>query len=100
MQNFIKYACSFRAFGSLTEGDILKQSLAAYIPKPITQYITAKSSNPRLVQLRKTGEIASDVAKRLIEEKTNALLAGKGSRDVLTVLGTPMIAVCKGVFLT
>jgi hypothetical protein len=87
VSTFVKPLRSFHVFGSLTEADILKQFIIALIPKPIIHYITAKSSNPRLVQLRRTSNIASGVAKRLIEEKAKALLDGKGNRDVLTLLG-------------
>lgn len=74
------------AFGSLTESDILKQSIIPYIPKKILYYITTKSTNPRLEQLRKTGSIAAKVAKRLIDEKLKALESGKGNCDVMTML--------------
>jgi len=78
---------SLGAFGSLTERDILKQSIVPYIPKQILHYITKNSPNPRLEQLRRTGAIATRVAKRLIDEKLKALESGKGSRDVMTLLG-------------
>ena len=84
---YIYIFCSLGAFGSLTERDILKQSIVPYIPKQILHYITKNSPNPRLEQLRRTGAIATRVAKRLIDEKLKALESGKGSRDVMTLLG-------------
>jgi hypothetical protein len=76
----------------------LKQSIVAFIPQPILHYITAKSSNPRLVQLRRTASIASGVARSLIEEKATAALAGKGNRDILSLLGSPVFYACTDIF--
>lgn len=92
--------CSYRVFGALTEADILKQSIVAFIPQRIVQFINDRSSNPRLVQLRRTAAVSSSVAKRLIEEKAKELRAGKGNHDILTLLGVPIIHVCIDIILT
>ena len=83
--------CSFHAFGSLTEADIFEAVHCRACSEP-NHYITAKFSNPRLVQLRRTATVASGVAK--------ALINGKGNRDVLTLLGEPMFlkVVCTDIF--
>ncbi|KAF9529748.1 cytochrome P450 [Crepidotus variabilis] len=74
------------AFGNLTERDILKQSIVPHLPQWILQFITNNVPNRRLEQLRKTSAVASKVAQRLIDEKAEALISGKGNRDVMSLL--------------
>ena len=43
--------------------------------------------NPRLERAREVKRVATEVAKELLREKAETLLAGKGSRDVFSLLG-------------
>lgn len=49
--------------------------------------MTDHGSNPRLKRVREMKRIATDVAKGLLREKAQSLLAGKGSRDIFSLLG-------------
>ncbi|KDR75603.1 hypothetical protein GALMADRAFT_226232 [Galerina marginata CBS 339.88] len=74
------------AFGQLSTGDILKQTLLPYLPKTLVSYIGKQAVNPRLEQLRNASVVATKVAKGMIDSKADALQDGKGSRDVMSLL--------------
>lgn len=50
--------------------------------------LMSKFSNKRsLVHARHTARLANEVAKNLVDSKAEALLQGKGSKDILSLLG-------------
>ena len=77
-----------QAFGSMTGMDIFKQSIVPYVPKLVLRLLAAASPNPRLEQLRNASVVATKVAKQLIDEKAEALMGGKGNRDLMSLLGS------------
>lgn len=44
-------------------------------------------SNPRLKRAREGKKAVTEVAKELVREKTETLLAGEGGRDIFSLLG-------------
>ncbi|KAF9450103.1 cytochrome P450 [Macrolepiota fuliginosa MF-IS2] len=69
-------------FGSITKRDIFVQSVLQYVPFTLLSYIP----NPKMNHLRRAGRVLTDVAKSLIEEKTEAVNQGKKSRDIMSIL--------------
>ena len=52
------------------------------------QLMSRFSQKRHLVHARHTAKLANEVAKEMVESKAEALLHGKGSRDILSLLGT------------
>jgi len=74
------------AFGSLSTTDIFKQSITRYLPRFLLELVARLVPNRRLEYLRNASMVAERVAKSLIDSKAEALISGKGSRDVLSLL--------------
>ncbi|KAG1751043.1 cytochrome P450 [Suillus lakei] len=73
-------------FGSPSDGQIFFQGISKYIPPQILKYFGEMGKNPRIARMRETGNIATSVAKELVQDKAEMLLQGKGSRDVFSLL--------------
>ncbi|KAF5365917.1 hypothetical protein D9758_006666 [Tetrapyrgos nigripes] len=74
------------AFGSPSNGALIGLDIAQYLPSRVIQIITDYLPSPRLRVLRRNGQTVDRVAKELVEMKFNALLEGKGKRDVMSLL--------------
>ena len=74
-------------FGRPSAQQIFIQAASKYIPTRILEWMTDHGSNPRLERARETKRAATEAAKELLREKAETLLAGKGSRDVFSLLG-------------
>jgi cytochrome P450 len=74
------------AFGRLSSLEIFRQAVTAWLPKPLLVLWSDKSPDRRSERLRHAQGVATQVAKRLLDSKTDAFLAGKGNRDVLSLL--------------
>ncbi|KAI9573309.1 cytochrome P450 [Boletus coccyginus] len=73
-------------FGLAPAGQIFMQAASKYIPMRIFQWMLDNGSHPRLARARDTKIAVTSVAKELVREKADALLQGKGNRDVFTLL--------------
>jgi hypothetical protein len=58
-----------------------------YLPESCVRYVLTHSSVPRLVLAREHQKLIHDVARKLVNEKYEAAERGKGSRDVLSLIG-------------
>jgi len=77
----------FDTFGSFSDGAILAQDLAQYIPISILKLMISYLPSARLAHARHTGEVSRSVAKDLVASKAKALAQGDMSRkDILTLL--------------
>ncbi|KDQ64164.1 hypothetical protein JAAARDRAFT_201555 [Jaapia argillacea MUCL 33604] len=65
---------------------IFIQSATKYIPIPVIRAAYNKLPVESLKRIRGTSDLANKVAKDLVETKGEALLHGKASRDVMTLL--------------
>ncbi|KDQ64165.1 hypothetical protein JAAARDRAFT_201556 [Jaapia argillacea MUCL 33604] len=74
------------AFALPSSMKVFFQNITKYIPIPLLQMAYGKLPAPSLRRIRSTAESANQVAKNLIEEKGEALLHGRGNRDVMTLL--------------
>ncbi|KAF8058710.1 cytochrome P450 [Lyophyllum atratum] len=73
-------------FGALTNGEIFFQNFMGYIPLPICELLGDYLPSKKLAHARHTAKLATQVAKVLLEEKSEAYLQGKGSRDIMSLL--------------
>lgn len=73
-------------FGSPSDKQVFFQGIASYIPTRILEYLGEMGNSPRIARMRDTGDIATSVAKQLVNDKAEVLLQGKGSRDVFSLL--------------
>jgi hypothetical protein len=58
-----------------------------YLPESWVRYVLTHSNAPRLVLAREHQKLIYDVARKLVNEKYEAAERGKGSRDVLSLIG-------------
>ncbi|OJA21638.1 hypothetical protein AZE42_12192 [Rhizopogon vesiculosus] len=74
-------------FASLSDGQIFFQGVSKYIPLRILRYLGETGNGPRLLRMREAGSVISTVARQMVEDKSEMLLQGEGSRDILSLLG-------------
>lgn len=87
-ETVVPFVSSADTLGSPTKGAIFVQAIAKYMPVWLLQGLTDHAPSKRLAHARYTSQIANGVAKSLIDLKAEALVEGKGSRDVFSLLGT------------
>jgi hypothetical protein len=58
-----------------------------YFPKFWFRYFLTQNNAPRLVLARENQKLMHDVASKLVNEKYEAAVRGKGSRDVMSLIG-------------
>ncbi|KAF8557917.1 cytochrome P450 [Imleria badia] len=73
-------------FGLPPANEIFVQAALKHIPMLILQWIVDISSSPRVARVRDVNTMVTSVAKELVWEKADALLQGKGNRDIFTLL--------------
>lgn len=74
-----------------TKGNILFFSIIKYIPSALVRYYMDKAPVAKLDHIRYTGRVVTDVARALVKEKSAALLQGRGSKDIMSLIGEPPI---------
>lgn len=57
-------------------------------PIKILQLMSKYSQHKNLVHARHTAKLANAVTRALVDSKADALLQGKGSKDILSLLGS------------
>ena len=78
---------SFELFGSPPNSAILLLALVKYLPESWASYFLTQNNAPRTVRAREHQELVHDVARKLVAEKYEAVVRGKGSRDVMSLIG-------------
>ncbi|KAF9010659.1 cytochrome P450 [Cyathus striatus] len=73
-------------FAAQTRTSLFIQELLLYLPSRFLSLMTDYAPIPRFVRVRKTGALAAEIAKSLIESKARALVEGNASRDIMTLL--------------
>ncbi|KAJ7935386.1 cytochrome P450 [Mycena leptocephala] len=73
-------------FGSPSDASLLALSLLQYLPRCIREFLVDYVPSQRLEHIRYTGKVTTTVARELVASKSAALLQGKGSRDIMSLL--------------
>jgi hypothetical protein len=81
------FSCSLGLFGSPPNNAILFISLMKYFPESWLKYFLTHNNAPRLVLARENQRLIYDVARKLVDEKSEAVVRGKESRDVMSLIG-------------
>lgn len=71
--------------GSPSKMAIFQQTM---LPIWVLGLMSRFSQSKHLVHARKTAQLANAITRELVDSKAEALLQGKGSKDVLSLLGT------------
>ncbi|KAJ3575283.1 hypothetical protein NP233_g1211 [Leucocoprinus birnbaumii] len=69
-------------FGSVTKRDIIAQGILRFIPPKLLAYIP----NPKMDHMRYAGKVLTDVARTLVQDKTEAAIQGKDAHDIMSIL--------------
>ncbi|RDB25147.1 hypothetical protein Hypma_007406 [Hypsizygus marmoreus] len=73
-------------FGRITGPQIFIQNFLAYIPDGIRAPFFDHLPNKKLTHARSTAKLATNVARELVSSKSQALLQGKGNKDIMSLL--------------
>jgi hypothetical protein len=83
----LSFSGSFELFGSPPNNAILLLSLMKYLPESWASYLLTQNNSPRTIRAREHQELIQNVARKLVAEKYEAAVRGKGSRDVMSLIG-------------
>ncbi|KAJ7478616.1 cytochrome P450 [Mycena galericulata] len=73
-------------FGSPSDASLLALSLLQYVPRCIREFLVDHVPSARLQHVRHTAQVTTKVARELVASKSAALLQGKCSRDIMSLL--------------
>ncbi|KAG6816759.1 hypothetical protein H0H87_003154 [Tephrocybe sp. NHM501043] len=73
-------------FGVLTNREIFFGNVMIRLPAFIREYIMDNISSKKLLHAQKTAKLSTEVTNELIQQKREALLQGKGSRDIMSLI--------------
>ncbi|KAJ7645944.1 cytochrome P450 [Mycena polygramma] len=73
-------------FGSPSDASLLALSLLQYVPRCIREFLVDHVPSAGLEHIRYTAQVTTTVARELVASKSAALLQGKGSRDIMSLL--------------
>ncbi|TFK44964.1 cytochrome P450 [Crucibulum laeve] len=73
-------------FGSPTKASLFATELLQYIPINLISSLLQYFPSPRLERVRQTAQLATKIAKSLVDSKAEAAMQGKGNRDVMSLL--------------
>ncbi|KAK0482217.1 cytochrome P450 [Armillaria novae-zelandiae] len=84
----VKVYCNlfFDLFGVMTKHAILSRSIMDHLPSKVVSFLMRKFPSGRLDHGLATNRLSTAIAKELIDQKFDALLEGKGRRDVMSLL--------------
>ncbi|SJL11330.1 uncharacterized protein ARMOST_14733 [Armillaria ostoyae] len=80
------YNLFFDLFGAMTKRAILSMSIMDHLPSKVVSFLMRKFPSGRLDHGLLTNRLSTAVAKELVDQKFDALLEGKGRRDVMSLL--------------
>jgi hypothetical protein len=69
-------------------------ALLEFLPQKLIALFMDNAPFKFLQNARRVGRLAVEVAKGLVEEKAEALIAGKGKRDIMSLLGSWQEFIC------
>ncbi|KAF5368790.1 hypothetical protein D9757_012275 [Collybiopsis confluens] len=75
-----------KVFGKPSKAVLITLELFRFIPPSVLEFLNEHNPNPRIAHVRHVAEIANGVAKRLVKNKSDALLEGKGRSDIMSLL--------------
>jgi hypothetical protein len=61
--------------------------LLEFLPMRVVRFLIDHGPTPELRNSRKARAMALEISKKLVDQKSEALLAGKGKRDIMSLLG-------------
>lgn len=73
-------------FGLPSTSRLFRESFLDYIPAKLVMYLYSVMPSRRFVRMRQTADASMKIAKQLVNEKHDALLAGKDNKDVMSLL--------------
>ncbi|KAJ6534037.1 cytochrome P450 [Mycena vulgaris] len=73
-------------FGSPSDASLFALSLLQYVPRRIREFLVDHVPSAGLHHIRHTAQVTTTVARELVASKSAALLQGKGSRDIMSLL--------------
>ncbi|KAK0496199.1 cytochrome P450 [Armillaria luteobubalina] len=76
----------FDIFGTMTKGAILSLSIMDHLPSKVVSFLMRQFPSGRLNHGLLINKLSTVVAKELVDQKFDALLEGKGRRDVMSLL--------------
>ncbi len=81
--------------GLPTKSSILSVGIMEQIPMAVVGFILKYLPPRRMALARGAGELSTEVSKTLVEQKTAELLADKGRRDVMSLLGLCFLVISR-----
>ncbi|KAF5356634.1 hypothetical protein D9757_006808 [Collybiopsis confluens] len=75
-----------KAFGAPSKATLVILELLHFLPKSMLEFINNIIPGARHSYLRHASKVANKTAKKLVEDKSDALLEGRGKRDIMTLL--------------
>lgn len=76
----------FNTFGLPTNRAVLSLSVMDMLPFPVSRFITKSLPISRLAHAHKLNRLTGAVSKQLVKEKHDALIDGKSSKDIMSLL--------------
>ncbi|KAJ7744693.1 cytochrome P450 [Mycena metata] len=73
-------------FGSPSDASLLALSMLQYVPRCVREFLVDHVPSQGLEHIRYTAQVTTTVARELVASKSAALLQGKGSRDIMSLL--------------
>lgn len=73
-------------FGSPSNGAIAISNVNRYIPRIIRELMANYAPNSKLTHIRETAKIMKQAVKEIIVSKSDALVHGKGGKDLMSLL--------------
>jgi hypothetical protein len=92
-QNHADADFSTDTFGSPSDTSLLALSMLQYVPRCIREFLVDHVPSEGLRHIRYTAKVTTSVARELVASKSAALLQGKGSRDIMSLLGESICGV-------
>ncbi|KAE9403334.1 cytochrome P450 [Gymnopus androsaceus JB14] len=74
------------AFGSPSKTSLVMLELFQFLPVSLMEFLNDNNPSRRMAGIRKVTQVANGVAKELVSTKSEALLEGKGKKDVMSLL--------------
>lgn len=87
---------SQEAFGTPSKVNVLTMSILQYLPESVVRKFFWHVKSPRLDRIRHTYLLTRAVAKRLVEEKAEAVEADRTHKDVMSLIGRSLINCLSG----
>ena len=84
---------SLSLFGPVSVPELFKQMIENFLPPSIVDLVVKRDPSPGIESMRKASRLTERVANSLIEAKAQALISGKGSRDVFSLLGESRLGI-------